>query len=194
MNVGNAQSQSLVASIQATRATFEMKKTTTEAGASMQAKSLLVDAVNVNIRIDEGFANRVVSDSLNDKLNAMFQEAGMDTTVESLLQGGVDFSPEATAGRIVEFATSFFGQYQENNPEMEEGEQAEKFASMIKGAIEEGFAGAQEMLEVLGQVDPNVQDGIDKTYDLVMKGMDDWVAQRAEQVASAPDEEGATAI
>ena len=194
MNVGNTQSQSLVASIQATRATFQMKKTTADAGGSAEAKSLLVDAVNVNIRVDGGFANRVLNDSLNDKLNAMFQEAGMDTTVDSLLQSGVDFSPEATANRIVEFATGFFGQYQANNEGTEEGEQVEGFVAMIKGAVEEGFAGAQEMLEGLGEIDPDVQGGIDKTFDLVMKGIDDWASERAEQVATGADEEGATAI
>ena len=194
MNVGNTQSQSLVASMQATRATFQMKKTTADAGGSAEAKSLLVDAVNVNIRVDGGFANRVLNDSLNDKLNAMFQEAGMDTTVDSLLQSGVDFSPEATANRIVEFATGLFGQYQANNEGTEEGEQVEGFVAMIKGAVEEGFAGAQEMLEGLGEIDPDVQGGIDKTFDLVMKGIDDWASERAEQVATGADEEGATAI
>ena len=194
MNMGNTQSQSLVASIQATRATFQMQKTTVDAGRSFEAKSLLVDSVNVNIRVDEGFANRVLNDSLNDKLNAMFQEAGMDTTVDSLLEGGLDFSPEATANRIVERATGFFEQYQTNNQGTEEGEQIEGFVEMIKGAVEEGFAGAQEMLEGLGEIDPDVQGGIDKTSDLVVKGIDDWASERAEQVAPGPSEEGATAI
>ena len=191
MNVGNTQSQSLVASMQAARATFQIKKTTADAGGSVEAKSLLV---NVNIRVDVGFANRVLNDSHNDKLNAMFQEAGMDTTVDSLLQSGLDYSPEATASRIVEFATGFFGQYQGNNEGTEESEQIEGFVAMIKGAVEEGFAGAQEMLEGLGEIDPDVQDGIDKTFDLVMKGIDDWVSERAGQVATGADGQGATAI
>ena len=194
MNMGNTQSQSLVASMQATRANFQMQKTTIDAGRSFEAKSLLVDAINVNIRVDEGFANRVLNDSLNDKLNATFQEAGMDTTVDSLLESGLDFSPEATANRIVELATGFFGQYQTNNEGIGEGEQIEGFVEMIKGAVEEGFAGAQEMLEGLGEIDPDVQGGIDKTSDLVVKGIDDWASERAEQVATGPGEEGVTAI
>ena len=194
MNMGNTQSQSLVASMQATRANFQMQKTTIDAGRSFEAKSLLVDSVNVNIRVDEGFANRVLNDSLNDKLNATFQEAGMDTTVDSLIESGLDFSPEATANRIVELATSFFGQYQTNNEGIGEGEQIEGFVEMIKGAVEEGFAGAQEMLEGLGDIDPDVQGGIDKTSDLVVKGIDDWASERAEQVATGPGEEGVTAI
>lgn len=194
MNVGNTQSQSLISSMQSSRSTLAVKKTIADAGGSTQAKSLMVDAVNVNIQVDKGFANRVLSDSLNDKLNSMFQEAGMDTTVESLLESGTDFSPEATANRIVEFATGFYGQYQANNPEMSEKEQLEGFSTMIKGAIEEGFAGAQEMLEGLGEIDSDVQAGIDETFDLAMKGIDDFVAQRTEQLANAPDEGAATAL
>ena len=194
MNVGNTQSQSLVASMQATRAIFQMQKTTADAGRSVQAKSLLIDAVDVNIRVDGGFANRVLNDSLNDKLNAMFQEAGVDTTVDSLLESGLDFSPEATANRIVELAVGFFEQYQANNEGTEKGEQIEGFVDMIKGAVEEGFAGAQEMLEGLGDIDPDVQEGIDRTFDLVVKEIDDWASERAEQVATEPDEEGTTAI
>ena len=194
MNVGNTQSQSLISSMQSSRSTLAVKKTIADAGGSTQAKSLMVDAVNVNIQVDKGFANRVLSDSLNDKLNSMFQEAGMDTTVESLLESGTDFSPEATANRIVEFATGFYGQYQANNAEMSEKEQLEGFSTMIKGAIEEGFAGAQEMLEGLGEIDSDVQAGIDETFDLAMKGIDDFVAQRTEQLANAPDEGAATAL
>ena len=194
MNMGNTQSQSLVASIQATRATFQMQKTTVDAGRSVEAKSLLVDSVNVNIRIDEGFANQVLIDSLNGKLNAMFQEAGMETTVDSLLESGLNFSPEATANRIVELATGFFEQYQTNNQGTEEGEQKEGFVEMIKGAVEEGFAAAQEMLEGLGKIDPDVQGEIDKTSDLVVNGIDDWASERAEQVALGSGDEGAAAI
>ena len=194
MNMGNTQSQSLVASIQATRATFQMQKTTVDVGRSVEAKSLLVDSVNVNIRVDEGFANRVLIDSLNDKLNTMFQEEGMETTVDSLLESGLNFSPEATANRIVELATGFFEQYQTNNQGTEEGEQKEGFVEMIKGAVEEGFAAAQEMLEWLGKIDPDVQGEIDKTSDLVVNGIDDWASERAEQVAPGSGDEGAAAI
>jgi hypothetical protein len=194
MNVGNIQSQSLVASIQATRATLQMQKTTADAGRSVEAKSLLIDAVNVNIRVDEGFANQVLNDSLNDKLNAMFKEAGMDTTVDNLLKSGLDFSPEATANRIVELATGFFGQYKANNQGTEEGEQIKGFVEMIKGAVEQGFAGAQEMLEGLGEIDSDVQGGIDKTFNLAMKEIDDWASGWAEKVATGLGQEEATAI
>ena len=76
-------------------------------------------------------------------MNAAFAAASMDTTVESLLQSGMDFSPGATAQRIVDFSTSCFSSYQRNHAEQDGQTQMAGFAEMIKGAIEEGFASAQ---------------------------------------------------
>jgi len=194
MNVGNTQSQSLVASMQVSRSTFEMKQTTTNANGDTQAKSLLVDAVNVNIQIDGEFANRVLSDSMEEKLNSMFQQAGMDTSVDSLLQGGMDFSPTATAKRIVDFATGFFGQFQANNIDVGGAEQLDGFAAMIKGAVEEGFASAQEMLEGLGKINSGIQEDIDETFKLTMKGLDDFVAEQSQSLSTQAEDEVATAI
>ena len=71
-----------------------------------------------------------------DKLNAAFAAAGMDTTVDSLQQSATDFSPQATAQRIVNFSTSFFGSFQQNHADEAGQSQASNFAAMIKGAIE----------------------------------------------------------
>ncbi|MFT5088507.1 MAG: hypothetical protein ACI906_000592 [Candidatus Latescibacterota bacterium] len=194
MNVGNTQSQSIVASIQVSRSTFEMKQTTTNANGDTQAKSLLVDAVQVNIQIDSEFANRVLNDSLEEKLNSMFQEAGMDTSVDSLLQGGGDFSPTATAQRIVDFATGFFGQFQNNNVDKGGPEQLDGFATLIKGAIEEGFASAKDILEGLGEIASGIREDIDETFGLTMKGIDDFVVEQAQSLSTPAEDETAAAI
>lgn len=184
MNVGNTQSQSLIASMQVSRSTFETKQTTTNANGDTQTRSILVDAVNVNIQIDGEFANRVLKDSLEDKLNSMFEEAGMDTSVGSLLEAGADFSPAATAQRIVDFATGFFGQFQNNNAETGGSEQLDGFATLIKGAIEEGFASAQDILQGLGEIASGIQSDIDETFELTMKGIDDFVAEKSQLFAT----------
>ncbi|MGY8826851.1 MAG: DUF5610 domain-containing protein [Candidatus Latescibacterota bacterium] len=194
MNVGNTQSQSIVASIQVSRSTFEMKQTTTDANGDTQAKSLLVDAVQVNIQIDGEFANRVLNDSLEEKLNSMFQEAGMDTSVDSLLQGGGDFSPTATAQRIVDFATGFLAQFQNNNADKGGAEQLDGFATLIKGAIEEGFASAKDILEGLGEIASGIREDIDETFGLTMKGIDDFVVEQAQSLSTPAEDETAAAI
>ncbi len=194
MNVGNTQSQSLIASMQVSRSTFEMKQTTTNANGDTQTKSLLVDAVQVDIQIDGEFANRVLKDSLEEKLNSMCQQAGMDTSVGSLLEKGMDFSPTATAQRIVDFATGFFGQFQSNNADRGGADQLDGFAALIKGAIEEGFASAQDILEGLGEIASGIQTNIDETFELTMKGIDDFVAEKSQLLSTSAEDEVATAI
>ena len=127
-----------------------------------------MDAVEVNIQIDGAFANRVLQDSTEQQMNAAFAVASMDTTVESLLQSGMDFSLGATAQRIVDFSTSFFSSYQRNHAEQDGQTHMAGFAEMIKGAIEKGFASAQDILAGLGEVAPDVQVGINETFRLTM--------------------------
>ena len=98
MNIATSPNQGLVGSIDIKRTVFEMQQTLSGPDGSVQ-RTLLVDAVEVTIQIDGEFANRVLQDSTEEQLNAAFAAAGMDTTVESLLQSGLDFSPGATAQR-----------------------------------------------------------------------------------------------
>ena len=114
MNIATSPNQGLVGSIDIKRTVFEMQQTLSGPDGSVQ-RTLLVDAVEVTIQIDGEFANRVLQDSTEEQLNAAFAAAGMDTTVESLLQSGLDFSPAATAQRIVDFSLSFFGAFQQNH-------------------------------------------------------------------------------
>ncbi len=72
------------------------------------------------------------------------------------------FSPENTAGRIVDFAAALFPG----------GDRAE-FGEKMRKAIQKGFDQAQG---ILGKVPKSVQDGIDKTHELTMKGLDDFIA------------------
>ena len=144
MNIGSSPSQAspiFTGSIDITRTFFQMQQILTGSGGE-GARTLMVDAVEVNIQIDGEFAGRVLQDSMLDKLNAAFAAAGMDTTVDILLQSGTNFSPQATAQRIVNFSTSFFGSFKQNHADEAGQPQASDFAAMIKGAIEEGFASA----------------------------------------------------
>ncbi|HIG53625.1 MAG TPA: hypothetical protein EYG11_09215 [Candidatus Latescibacteria bacterium] len=189
MNIGSSPSQtssSFTGSIDITRTAFQMQQTLT--GPDGEAtRTLMVDAVEVNIQIDGEFAGRVLQDSMADKLNAAFAAAGMDTTVDSLQQSGTNFSPQATAQRIVDFSTSFFGSFQQNHADEAGQSQASDFAAMIKGAIEEGFASAQNILVGLGEIAPDIQAGIDETFELTMQGINSFVEQQSQQQGEAED-------
>ena len=189
MNIGSSPSQtssSFTGSIDITRTAFQMQQTLT--GPDGEAtRTLMVDAVEVNIQIDGKFAGRVLQDSMADKLSAAFAAVGMDTTVDSLQQSATDFSPQATAQRIVNFSTSFFGSFQQNHADEAGQSQASNFAVMIKGAIEEGFASAQDILVGLGEIAPDIQAGIDETFGLTMQGINSFVEQQSQEQGEAED-------
>ena len=140
MEVGSAQSQSLLAAVTTTTQLKASKLTSPEGDTT----SVLL---SISKQVDTVYAQRVLDDSLAEKFNSAFQEAGMDTTVESLLGGAMDFSPEATANRIVSMAVGFFGSFQANHPEDAPGDQIDGFTELIKGAVEQGFSEARDILE-----------------------------------------------
>ena len=189
MNIGSYPSQAspiFTGSIDITRTFFQMQQILTSSGGEA-ARTLMVDAVEVNIQIDGKFAGRVLQDSMADKLNAAFAAVGMDTTVDSLQQSATDFSPQATAQRIVNFSTSFFGSFQQNHADEAGQSQASNFAAMIKGAIEEGFASTQGILVGLGEIAPDIQAGIDETFGLTMQGINSFVEQKLQEQGEAED-------
>ena len=58
---------------------------------------------------------------------------------------------------------------------------------MIKGAIEEGFASAQDILVGLGEIAPDIQAGIDETFGLTMQGINSFVEQQSQEQGEAED-------
>lgn len=102
-------------------------------------------------------------------------------------QGGMDYwSPENTAGRIVQGTTAFFEAYKESNPNLEGEALLDKFLSVIGGGIESGFKDATDMLKGFGVFDGSVKDNAEKTYDLVQQGLQDFRAQQMEKMGLNP--------
>jgi hypothetical protein len=184
MEVGSAQSQSLLAAV-TTTTQFKAAKLTSQSG---DTTSVLL---SISKQVDTVYAQRVLDDSLADKFNAAFQEAGMDTNVESLLGSGLDFSPEATANRIVSFAVGFFGSFKANHQEDGPPDQIDGFTEMIKGAVEQGFAEARDMLEGIGDIKSETASNIDATFSLVMSGIDEFAQEQHSGLAEpqSPDEQ-----
>lgn len=91
-----------------------------------------------------------------------------------------DASPEATAGRILSLSTAFYDAYaaQPKNKGKDTETLARDFVSLIRGGFERGFGEARDILSGLGVLgaDSPIEQGINKTYALVMKGYDDFLA------------------
>jgi hypothetical protein len=185
MHVGTAQSQSLISSISVSSTTQFQATSISQGGASADAVLL-----SIGRQIDVNYSQRVLETELGQQLGSALQDAGIEgQALTDVLSGVLDTSPEATAKRIVDFATSFFGAFQANHAEEGGEAQVSGFTDLIRDAVEEGFAQSRDILEGIGQISSGVSDDIDQTYDLVMQGIDDFAeGQRlslAEQVSEA---------
>ena len=72
---------------------------------------------------------------------------------------------------------------------MDGAAQISGFAELIKGAIEEGFASAKDLLAGLGEISPAVQAKIDETFDLTMQGIDSFVEEQMVALSAQGEEE-----
>ncbi|WP_034297994.1 DUF5610 domain-containing protein [Herbaspirillum sp. RV1423] len=87
-----------------------------------------------------------------------------------------DNSPEATAGRIVSFIKSAYAMYSQVNPMNPDGSTADNFLSLIQAGVDKGFDEARGILASLQVLNGDIASNIDKTYDLVKKGLADFAA------------------
>ena len=110
---------------------------------------------------------RAAIEAINKELAPSMGENAIQTAYDN----GVDTSPEATADRIVSFATQFFCVHQQQNSNMSVDEQLDSFMTIIGGAIDNGFKEARDILSGLKVLQGDIADGVDKTYGLVQEGL-----------------------
>lgn len=171
-----------------TRATPATASNDTAISASTRAKmqlnvSILQESASVSLNSENdplALVYKSAITSINEQLEADF---GPDAIQNA---AGQDNSPEGTAGRIVSLSTAFFSAFQQQHSELEGDDALSRFMDTIKGGIEKGFKEARDILQGLQVLGGDVAANIDKTYELVMKGLDDFVAKQGRQ--SATDE------
>jgi len=108
-------------------------------------------------------------------INEALQAGGAENNVEDVYESGIDFTPEATAERIVAFSTQFLSSYREQHPEMSEEESLTAFVDIIRGGIEQGFGEAKDILGGLNMLSGEIATNIDKTYELVQEGLQSFI-------------------
>lgn len=89
-----------------------------------------------------------------------------------------DNSPEGTAERILTFATGLFGAYSAQRPNDDPETVAKDFVNIVRGGFEKGFNEAKGILQGLQVLGGDVETGINKTFELVHKGFDDFLASK----------------
>jgi hypothetical protein len=103
-----------------------------------------------------------------------------------------DNSPEATAGRILSFIKSAFGLFSQNSQTGDSTDGADsadgaadtskrdanidKFMSLIQKGVDQGFDEARGILSSLKVLNGDIASNIDKTYEILKKGIADFVA------------------
>jgi hypothetical protein len=98
--------------------------------------------------------------------------------IQNAVSSGIDTSPEATAERILAGSTKFFESYAAQHPGKDRDQLATDFVALIRGGFEKGFNEAKNILNGLGVLKGDIADGIQRTYDLVQKGYDDFLASK----------------
>ncbi|SDJ77693.1 hypothetical protein SAMN04488540_11367 [Ferrimonas sediminum] len=94
-----------------------------------------------------------------------------ENSTQKGLEQGIDYSPEATADRIVGFATQFFETYQGQNSTLSFDEQLDGFMSVIGGAVDKGIDEARGILDGLQVLDGDIKNNVDLTQNLVHEGL-----------------------
>lgn len=145
-------------------------------GDGQGGKTTSVDSVQIglsaNMTVED--ASKILKDRLAEKINDAFKKAGVNVDIREVQKQNLDTSPEATAKRIVDFATSFIGAYAKNHANQDEKGQLEGFMSLIGGAIDKGFSDARDILKGIADISGPISDNIDKTYTLTQKGLGDF--------------------
>lgn len=102
---------------------------------------------------------------------------------------GEDNSPEATAERILSLSTGFFDAYAAQRPDDDPDQVAKDFIGLIRSGFEKGFNEAKEILQGLKVFSGGIESGVMKTYELVSKGYDEFLAGK---LSRQPDSEQTT--
>ncbi|NRQ41420.1 DUF5610 domain-containing protein [Rheinheimera sp. YQF-2] len=158
--------------------------------AAAQAKQAQNTAI---LRANEQVSLRSNNDSLSllyktalEGINAELEPVLGENAAQKIYDSGIDTSPEATADRIVAFATGFYSRYKELNPGASEEETLDSFMQIIGGGIEKGFSDAKDILKGLKVYEGEVESGVDKTYGLVMQGLTSFREKMLEMAANPP--------
>ncbi|MDR2925704.1 MAG: DUF5610 domain-containing protein [Azoarcus sp.] len=164
-NVNNAQSPTTAAGIsRAVRQTVNMQILQASASVSLKAGNQ---------------SQTLLFRSAIDRINEVLSPDLGPNAIQGLAASGVDTSPEATANRILSVSTAFFEGYAAQHPGKDRDQLAKDFVSLIRGGFEKGFNDAKDILSGLGALgNSNIASGIQRTYDLVQKGYDDFLTSK----------------
>lgn len=135
---------------------------------------------DVNLSLNSGSSvvasqellTRTVLDALNQELEESFGE----NAIQNAYEQGLDVTPQATADRIVQGATSLFARFSEKYADLSDSDRLASFLITIQSGIDKGFKEARGILDALNVLQGDIATNIDETYTLVQQGLDNFKA------------------
>ena len=151
---------------------------TMSVGAKAKAQ-LNASIVQASLTVSLNSSNEPLSVLLKTALTGI-NEALKDQFGDNAIENAVsqDNTPEGTASRIVSLSTAFYDAFKQQNPGEDEEVLLNKFVDTLKKGVDQGFGEARDVLQGLKVLGGEVASNIDKTYELVQKGYDDFIAAR----------------
>lgn len=114
-----------------------------------------------------GSALQIKAKELISKLNELLK-TDLPDGIESLKPE--DYTPEATADRIVNGIAAFYPAFRKQNPELSDSESLEKFTELATKGINQGYDQAFSTLENLGAFEfDGIKDTIEETKKLIFE-------------------------
>ena len=157
----------------------KMESPTSESIKQQFNSAILQSSLDVSVSAGNKSLALVFKSAIEGVNDVLEPELGSNA-IQNIYDSGLDVSPGATADRIVSLSTAFFFSYQEQHPELTDEQAANKFADIIGGGIDKGFAEARGILEGLKVLEGDIASNIDTTYDLVQQGLKAFVDNYAE--------------
>lgn len=153
----------------------EPGKSGVEASRQVLNASILKASLEVSLSAGNHSMSLLYKTAIENLNQVLAPEFG-DNAIQAGYESGMDFSPQATADRIVSMSTAFFGKYAENHPDKDLETALNDFVKLIGGGIDKGFAEARDILGGLKVLEGDIAANIDKTYELVQIGLESFVA------------------
>lgn len=125
--------------------------------------------------LSSGESMNLVVERAMEKLRSVVSDARAQLGLSENQQ--IDTSPEATAGRIADFALGAFDKWSKNHQGLSDQDARQQFSDFIGGAIQKGISEARGILTSLNSLTSEVDSNIDKTWSVIQSRLNDFVAQ-----------------
>ncbi len=159
--------------------------------AEKQKQTLNASIVSTSIEVSLSSGNKplaVLLQSTIEHLNEVLEPEFGPNAIQKAYDEGLDVSPEATAQRIVDLSTGFFEAYKAQHPGEDEAVLLERFMEIIGGGIDKGFEEARDILDGLQVLEGDIAANIDKTYELVQQGLQEFFDRMLETIQGTEEQ------